>query len=147
MIIEKWKCRSSRSQLLYRIGVLESVARFIGKLLPWSLFLVRLQGREYTNGAALQVCICEFCGIFLHTFFFTKDLCFWKWKKNTFVRVSISNVRRSKYISHVGSSQNHWCCWDFKFVWDHSFSKYVKFSEKLKLLIPWYAHVYVRIKG
>ena len=27
------------------------------------------------------------------------------------------------------------------YTWDHSFSKYTKFSEKLTVLIPWYAHI------
>ena len=33
------------------------------------------------------------------------------------------------------------------FFWVHPFSTYAKFSEKLKFLTPWCAHVRVRIKG
>ena len=34
-----------------------------------------------------------------------------------------------------------------KHLWDHSFSTYAKFSEKLTFLTPWYAHVRVHIRG
>ena len=30
---------------------------------------------------------------------------------------------------------------------DHLFSTSTKFSEKVKFLTPWYAHVHVRIRG
>ena len=32
-------------------------------------------------------------------------------------------------------------------LWDHSFSKYARFSEKLAFLTPWYAQVAVSIQG
>ena len=32
-------------------------------------------------------------------------------------------------------------------LWDHPFSTYAKFSEKLTFLTPWYTHVRVRIRG
>ena len=31
-------------------------------------------------------------------------------------------------------------------LWDHSFSTYANFSEKLTFFIPWYAHIRVRIR-
>ena len=37
------KKRSSRSQMLFRIGVLQNFAIFTGKQLCWSLFLIKLQ--------------------------------------------------------------------------------------------------------
>ena len=35
-------CRDSRSQIFYKIGVLKSFKIFIGKLLCWSLFLIKM---------------------------------------------------------------------------------------------------------
>ena len=32
-------------------------------------------------------------------------------------------------------------------IWDHSFSTYAKFSEKLTFLTPRYAHIRIRVVG
>ena len=37
-----WKIRSSRSQILLNIGVLENLANFTGKYLCWDIFLIKL---------------------------------------------------------------------------------------------------------
>ena len=39
------------------------------------------------------------------------------------------------------------CCRKLITIWNHSFSTYANFSEKLTFLIPWYAHLRVRIRG
>ena len=46
-----------------------------------------------------------------------------------------------------GSWIRHWTKLYLLQVRDHSFSTYVKFSEKLTFFTPWYVHVRVRIRG
>ena len=43
------KCRSSRSQMFFKIGVLRNFAIFTVKQLCWSLFLIKLQDRSSCN--------------------------------------------------------------------------------------------------
>ena len=50
--------------------------------------------------------------------------------------------RRGSYLK-----KNYHRCRITTADWDHSFSTYAKFSEKLTFLTPWYAHVSVRIRG
>ena len=42
-IFNKNKCRSSHSQMIFKIHALKNFAMFIGKHLCWSLFLIKLQ--------------------------------------------------------------------------------------------------------
>ena len=42
------KCRSSRSQMFFKIGALKNFANFKGKHLCWSLFLIKLQAPRPT---------------------------------------------------------------------------------------------------
>ena len=65
-------CKSSRLQMLYKIGVLNNFARFTGKHLRWSLFLNKV-GRSQacifiTKETPTQVSSCEFYEIFKNTF-------------------------------------------------------------------------------
>ena len=53
LVFIKNRCRSSRSQMFFKIGVLKKFAMFTGKHLCWSLFLRKLQ-------AGLQVFSCEY---------------------------------------------------------------------------------------
>ena len=39
--------RNSRSQMYFKIGVFKNFANFTGKHLCWSLFLIKLQARDY----------------------------------------------------------------------------------------------------
>ena len=43
LVFIKNRCRSSRSQMFFKIGVLKKFAMFTGKHLCWSLFLIKLQ--------------------------------------------------------------------------------------------------------
>ena len=43
LILIKTLCRSSRSQMFFKIGALKNFAIFTGKHLCWSLFLIKLQ--------------------------------------------------------------------------------------------------------
>ena len=43
LVLIKNRCRSSRSQMFFRIGVLKKFAMFTEKHLCWSLFLIKLQ--------------------------------------------------------------------------------------------------------
>ena len=47
--------RSSHSQLFYR-GVFKNFAKFTGKQLCWSLFLIKLWVLQNTSGLLLQLC-------------------------------------------------------------------------------------------
>ena len=71
---------------------------------------------------------------------FVTGLIFTPFKKNFWSIRLISlnwrtSVRRWREWQHLPSKRNH------------PFSKYLKFSEKLTFLTPWYAYVRVRIKG
>ena len=43
LVFIKNRCRSSRSQMFFKISVLKNFAIFTGKHLRWSLFLIKLQ--------------------------------------------------------------------------------------------------------
>ena len=43
------RCRSSRSQMFFKTGVLKILASFTGKLLCWSFFLTKLQAERDSN--------------------------------------------------------------------------------------------------
>ena len=43
VVFIKKRCRSSRSQMFFKIDVLKNFAIFTGKHLCWSLFLIKLQ--------------------------------------------------------------------------------------------------------
>ena len=43
LVFIKNRCRSSRSQMFFKIGVLKNFAMFTGKHLCWSLFLIKMQ--------------------------------------------------------------------------------------------------------
>ena len=64
--------RSSRLQILFKIGVLKSFANFTGKHLCWSLFLKNLQAEglqlHKKRLRCLQVFSCKVCEIFKKTF-------------------------------------------------------------------------------
>ena len=57
--------RSSRSQMLFKIGVIENFAIFPGKHLRWSLFLIKLQALRTLR----YVFPCEYYKIFRNDFF------------------------------------------------------------------------------
>ena len=43
LVFIKNRCRSSRSQMFFKIGVTKNFAMFTGKHLCWSLFLIKMQ--------------------------------------------------------------------------------------------------------
>ena len=56
--------------MFYKIGVLENFAKFIGKHLWWSLFLVKVQAQSFIKKeASTQVLSCEFSEMSKNTFF------------------------------------------------------------------------------
>ena len=67
------RCRSSRPEVFYKIGVLKNLAKFIGKHLCQSLFFNKNADVvcNYIKKETLaQVFFCEFCEIFKNTFFY-----------------------------------------------------------------------------
>ena len=62
--------RSSRSQMLFKIGILKNFAIFTGKHLCWSFFLIKLQAFRPEKETPTQVFSCEYCEIFKNTFFY-----------------------------------------------------------------------------
>ena len=71
------RCRSSRVQMFFKLGVLADFAIFTGKHLCWSLFLIKLQGlrpatllkRDCSKGVFLWI-----LAKFLRTTFFIEHL-------------------------------------------------------------------------
>ena len=64
--------RSSLSQMLFKIGVLKSFAKFIGKCLCQSLFLNKVAGLRPATLLKKDLgtdVLCEFCENFKNTFF------------------------------------------------------------------------------
>ena len=64
--------KSSSSQMFFNIGVMKNVAKFTGKHLCWSLFLIKLQACEYCKKfynifygthlvAAFEICYLKYC--------------------------------------------------------------------------------------
>ena len=47
LIFMKNRCRSSRSQMFFKISILKNFAMFTGKHLCWSLFLIKLQAFRF----------------------------------------------------------------------------------------------------
>ena len=69
--------RSSRPGVLCKNGVLENFAKFTGKRLCHSLFLIKLQASSYNfikKGTLAQVFSCEFCEVFKNTFIYRTPL-------------------------------------------------------------------------
>ena len=54
-------CRSSHSQMIFKIGVLKNFANFTGKHLSWSLFSIKLTPTQLFSS--------EYCEIFKNSFF------------------------------------------------------------------------------
>ena len=52
--------RSNRSQMLFKIGVSRNFAKFTGKRLCWSLFLIKLQVRRGLLLVKWQASVCNF---------------------------------------------------------------------------------------
>ena len=52
------------------------------------------------------------------------------------------------YSKHtILPNNNLWTLKNKWFLWNHSFSTYIKFSEKLAFISPWYVNARVRIRG
>ena len=78
-------CRSSHQRCSIRKGGLKKFAKFTGKHLCQSLFLIKLQAIKKETGTGV---FCEFCEIFKNTFFIehvwtTVSECGMKVKKTT----------------------------------------------------------------
>ena len=52
--------RSNRAQMLFKIGVFRNFAKFTGKRLCWSLFLIKLQVRRGLLLVKWQASVCNF---------------------------------------------------------------------------------------
>ena len=75
-------CRSSRSKMPFKIGVLRKVANFTGKHLGWSLFLIKLHAwRPVTllKKTPTQVFSCKICEVFKQTAGGCFYLCCFSW--------------------------------------------------------------------
>ena len=74
--------RSSHSQMFFKIGVLNSFAKFTRKHLSWSLFLIKLQAfrpSTFLKETPTQVLFCELFKFFKEQLFeqSTSGDCFW----------------------------------------------------------------------
>ena len=64
------KIRSSRSQILLNIVVLENFTNFTGMYLCWSLFLIKLLAFNFIKRDLTQLFSCKICEIFKNTCFY-----------------------------------------------------------------------------
>ena len=72
MLKEAVTTRSSRSQMLFKIGIFENFAIFTGKYPCWSLFKIKLQAWKpatLLKRTLTQSFSCEYCEIFKNSFF------------------------------------------------------------------------------
>ena len=90
--------RSSRLQMLFKIGVVKSFANFTGKHLCWSHFLKNLQAEDlqlYLKSTPAQMFSCEVCKIFakfLRKPFYTEHL---RWLRLYFFKTVIQQTFRN----------------------------------------------------
>ena len=72
--VDCWECRSSRSQIFLKIGVLKNYKNFTEKHLCWSLLLAKLQAlglQIYQKETPTPVFSCGIWEVFKNIFFFT----------------------------------------------------------------------------
>ena len=112
--------RSSRSQMFFKIGLLENFANFRGKDLCWSLFLIKLLvWRSATllkwdtkTGVFLS---CEICEILKNIFFYRTS------------PVAASERLKKWFYFRIKAVSNCWISW---FFWSH-FSSISKKIQRL----------------
>ena len=65
-------------------------------------------------------------------------------RNNKVPHITTRNLKKSDILHSTCFTKNKWFLdRPEKLYWDHPFSTYVKFSEKLKFLTPWYVQVRV----
>ena len=76
---ERFRFKGSRSQMIFKIGVLENVTKLTGTKLCWSLFSIKLQALrlatlskrhsvEISMETLIKIFSCKICKIFKNTF-------------------------------------------------------------------------------
>ena len=76
---ERFRFKSSRSQMIFKIAVLKNFTKLTGQKLCWSLFLIKLQALrpatlskrnslEISMDTLTQLFSCQICKIFKNTF-------------------------------------------------------------------------------